>query len=107
MIGKGIFKRLAPFLLTLIAGIFIASIFVDISSPYGFRARRMHLRQEMRQLRIENDQLRSELEQIRQENCRLKANIKMTKLGSTSGPDLTIQPVPPPRFDVPPPPPAR
>src|SRR5215831_15592724 len=104
MCCRGAFKRLVPFFLTLAVGIFIASLFVDIS-PFGFKPRRMERWREMQQLRIENDQLRSELEQVRQENNRLKANVRVTKLGSPSGADINIQPVPPPNFDAPPPPP--
>ena len=95
MTGNGIFKRLAPFFLTLLAGVFIASIFVDVSSPFGFRARRMQRWNDMQQIRIENDQLKRENECLRRQ------------LGTrTVVRDDWTAPVPAPNMDPPPPPPA-
>jgi len=98
----GIFKRLAPFFLTLMAGIFIASIFVDVSSPFGFRARRIQMRNELEQLRIENDQLR-------RENRCMRRQFGVPASRTFDSDDLSIPPVPPPpmKFDPPPPPRAR
>src|SRR5258708_20763220 len=99
MCCKGIFKRLAPFFLALAAGIFIASIFVDVSSPFGFRPRRMERWRENQQLRMENDQLRSE-------NQCLRRQISARRLDSVDSRDeFTIPPVPAPHVDAPPPPP--
>jgi len=97
MTGKGIFKRLVPFFLTLMAGIFIASIFVSVSSPFGFRARRMQMRNEMEQLRIENDQLRRENRCMRRQ-FGIPASHAFDE-------DFSVPPVPPVVTDVPPPPP--
>ena len=99
MCGMGIFKRVAPFFLTLMAGIFIASIFVDVSSPFGFRARRIQMRNELEQLRIENDQLR-------RENRCMRRQFGVPASRTFDGDDFSIPPVPPPpvKFDPPPPP---
>ena len=98
MTGNGIFKRFVPFLLTLLAGVFIASIFIDVSSPFGYRARRAQCWNEVRQLRIENQQLRSE-------NAYLRRNSDLRRLGTVENFDSVIAPVPAP-MDAPPPPPA-
>ena len=96
MTGNGIFKRLAPFFLTLVVGLFVASIFIDISSPFGFRARRMQRWNDMQELRIENDQLK-------RENQCLRRQLAMRERDSIGNYDLTA-PVPAPNLDVPPPP---
>jgi hypothetical protein len=95
----GVFKRLAPFLLTLIAGIFIASIFVDIS-PFAFRPLRINRTREMQQLRMDNDRLR-------QENEILRRQVGVQRLGSIDRDDFNIPPVPAPNMDAPPPLPRR
>lgn len=100
MTGKGIFKRLAPFFLTLALGLFVASLFVDIASPTGFRARRINKMRKMDQLRLENDQLR-------RENSCLKRQLDAHRLDSFDNDDYTIAPVPPVKTDIPPPPPPR
>src|SRR6185369_17547633 len=105
MTGNGIFKRFVPFLLTLMAGVFIASIFIDVSSPFGYRARRAQCWNEVKQLRIENQQLRSEREQLRNENAFLRRNSELRRLGTVENFDSVIAPVPAP-MDAPRPPPA-
>jgi hypothetical protein len=99
MTGNGIFKRLAPFFLTLVAGIFIASIFIDVSSPFGFRERRIQRWNEMQQLRIERDQLKRENECLRRQ-------LGSRRLDVDGRDDWTVAPVPAPNMDPPPPPPA-
>jgi hypothetical protein len=98
MTGKGIFQRLAPFFLTLMAGIFIAGIFVDVTSPFGFRPLRINRMREMERLRMENDQLRSE-------NQCLRRQISARRLDTVDMGEFTIPPVPAPNADAPPPPP--
>ena len=102
MCCKGLFKRLVPFFLALVAGLFIASFFVDIGPPRfggGFRAKRFH---EMQQLRIENDQLRDENLRLQDEIDTMRRNpINLKhyeKRDWDSGPDVR-DPVPlaPPR----------
>jgi hypothetical protein len=69
MCYTGLIKRIIPFVLTFAAGLFIASFFVSIAVP-GERwrsNRRAHRFQEMRQLRIENDELRERLRVMRME----------------------------------------
>lgn len=95
MTGNGIFKRLAPFFLTLVVGLFIASIFVDISSPFAFRPMRINRMREM-------DRLRTENEQLTRENQCLRRQLAMQERDSTGNYDLTA-PVPAPNLDAPPP----
>ena len=98
MTGKAIFQRFAPFFLTLLAGIFIVGIFVDISSPFTFRPMRINRMHEMDRLRMENDQLKRENECLRRQSY--------SRHGDTFGKDdWTVAPVPPPGVEAPPPPP--
>lgn len=62
MFYKNILKRVAPFLLTFAAGVFIASFFVTIAAPnFNMRpGRGSHKYREMQRLRIENRELREE-----------------------------------------------
>src|SRR5260221_4699893 len=99
MCGPGIFKRLAPFFLTLAAGIFIAGLFIDISSPFAFRPMRMNRMREMDRLRIEN-------EQLNRENQNLRRQLAIHERDAIYNYDLTA-PGPAPNLDVQPPPPAR
>ena len=75
MCNKGFFKRFLPFFATFVIGLLIASFFVDISAPRLGRGRWM--RQEIRDLRIENQQLR-------EENQRLTEKLDF-RLDSSSG----------------------
>jgi hypothetical protein len=56
--SKGFIKRALPFVGTLVLGLFIASFFVDLSVPTGFRGHGR--RHEMKRLRMENHELRNE-----------------------------------------------
>ncbi len=66
MCSKGFFKRILPFAATFAVGIFIASFFVSISAPSfgGGRARR---HQEMKRIRVENEELKNENLRLRNE----------------------------------------
>ena len=96
MTGNGIFKRLAPFFLTLVVGLFVASIFVDISSPFAFRPMRMNRMRDMDRLRIENERL------TRENQC-LRRQLTIREKDAIYNYDLTA-PVPAPNVDAPPPP---
>ena len=65
MCSKGLLKRLLPFFATFAVGLLIASFFVDISGPRFGRGR--HMRHEMHQLRIENQQQREEIRQLHEQ----------------------------------------
>ena len=105
MCGMGIFKRIAPFFLALTVGILIAGIFVDVASPWGFRARRMQRMNEYRQMQCDFERLRSERDQLRSENEELKRQLNTGRVRFNR--DDFIPPVPPPTMDVPPPPPIK
>lgn len=105
MCGMGIFKRIAPFFLALTVGILIASIFVDVASPWGFRARRMQRINDYRQMQCDFERLRSERDQLRSENEELKRQLNTGRVRFNR--DDFIPPVPPPTMDVPPPPPIK
>lgn len=98
MTGRALFQRFAPFLLTLIAGIFIAGIFVDISSPFTLRPLRINRMHEMDRLRMENDRLRDE-------NQCLRRQLDSRHIDRYERDEFTIPPVPAPNADAPPPPP--
>jgi hypothetical protein len=54
-------KRALPFVATFGLGLFVASFFVDLSSPrLEYRYERGHCRHELKDLRLENEQLRDE-----------------------------------------------
>ena len=101
----GIFKRITPFFLALTVGILIASIFVDVASPWGFKARRVQRWNEYQQMRGDNERLRSERDQLRSENEELKRQLNAGRF--RINPNDFIPPVPPPTMDVPPPPPIK
>jgi cell division protein FtsB len=67
MCYTGLFKRIIPFVLTLAAGLFLASFFVSIALP-GERwrnERQINKFNEIQQLRIENDGLRDKNRSLR------------------------------------------
>lgn len=68
-----IFKRVIPFFLTFVAGLFIASFFVTITSPNfsGFRRNPSKYR-EMKRVKVE-------VEELRREKCRLKDEIRQLR----------------------------
>jgi len=103
MCGTGIFKRIAPFFLALTVGILIAGIFVDVASPWGFRARRIQRMTEYRQMQSDYERIRNERDQLKGENEELRRQLNAGKFARI-GRDDFIPPVPPPNMDPPPPP---
>lgn len=70
MFYTGLFKRIIPFGLTFVAGLFVASFFVSVGlpNPDGWReARRSRNCHEKRQLRMENQELRDTIRTQRHE----------------------------------------
>jgi len=70
MLSKAVFKRVVPFLLSFVAGLFIASFFVSLAVPdfSGFRRGPGKMR-EYRRVKMEN-------EDLRRDNCRLKKELE-------------------------------
>lgn len=75
----GVIKRVIPFFLTFAAGLFIASFFVNLTTPSfdGLRKNRSHkwnkckqIRAEQEELRRENLRLTLEIEALREERTR-------------------------------------
>lgn len=87
-------KRVVPFLLTFVAGLAIASIFVTVAAPsLSLSSKRMNRGHH----RCKN--LSSELENLRDENLRLRMQVE--ELRFRTGNDLSA---PGPEFEVPAPP---
>jgi hypothetical protein len=86
MCCKGVLKRLLPFFLTLAAGLFIASFFVDLT-PTPLRDRGMRKFRDYQEMKMENTELRQRLAEAQQENDRLRK-------GSIS-PNAPLPPPPP------------
>ena len=75
--STGIIKRLLPFAITLIIGLFIASFFVDLTPrPFAFRSRRAFRAQQWQQMYMEEhdraERLQRELDLIKQNPIDLK-----------------------------------
>ena len=92
MCSKGIIKRLLPFAITLIIGLFIASFFVDLTPrPFTFRGGRAYRYREMQRMyMVEHDRaerLQRELDMIKQNPINLKHTEPWT------APDLYVPPV--------------
>ncbi len=93
-----IFKRVAPFILTLAAGLFIASFFVTIATPSfsGFKRNPSKYREFKR--------MKYDVEELRREKCKLKDEIQRLKDEKrtieveriTSIDDIDLNAVPPP-----------
>lgn len=100
MFYKGIIKRVVPFFLTFIAGLFIASIFVPLSIPnLKMPTRGSHKYREVQRLR-------SELKESRKESCELRKEIRELKQNAVNVEYDVFEGVPPVAVDAPPPPPA-
>ena len=100
MFYKGIIKRVVPFFLTFIAGLFIASIFVPLSFPnLKMPTRGSHKYREVQRLK-------SELKESRKESCDLKKEIRELKQNAINAESDVFEGVPPVAIDAPPPPPA-
>jgi len=98
MLSIAVFKRVVPFLLTLAAGLFVASFFVSLAAPNfsGFRRGSYKMR-EYRQMKMEN-------EDLRRENCRLKKELEEARSDRSANfeslpPDINLA-VPPPPLPV-------
>jgi hypothetical protein len=66
MCVKSLIKRIAPFFLTFVVGLFIASFFVSVVAPnFQFRGGFNGHRERDRQMRCENQRLREENERLR------------------------------------------
>lgn len=101
MFYKGFIKRIVPFFLTFIAGIFIASIFVPLSMPnLRMPSRGSHKYREVQRLR-------TELQESRRESCELKKEIRELKQNAVNAEFDVYEAVPPVVLDAlhPPPPP--
>jgi hypothetical protein len=72
---KGFIKRALPFFATFAISLLIASFFIDLSRP-RFSGKRGHKFQQMRQLRVENEQLKNENEAVKIENSRLRHQLE-------------------------------
>ena len=95
MLSKAVFKRVVPFLLSFVAGLFIASFFVSLAVPdfSGFRRGPGKMR-EYRRMKMEN-------EDLRRDNCRLKKELEAAR----SERDASFESLPPEiNLAVPPPP---
>jgi len=57
-----LFKRIVPFALAVILGLFVASFFVNLAPTFKFRARRQ---QEVRRIKAENEELKLEIQRLR------------------------------------------
>jgi hypothetical protein len=98
MLSKAVFKRVVPFLLSFVAGLFIASFFVSLAVPdlSGFRRGPSKMR-EYRKVKMEN-------EDLRRDNCRLKKELEAARSERNASfeslpPDINLA-VPPPPLPV-------
>lgn len=78
MCNKGLIKRIVPFFLTFVVGLFITSFFVSVAAPsFQFNMRSRRHREYHQRIEFENQRLR-------EENFRLKAD-SQTKPTNFSG----------------------
>jgi hypothetical protein len=84
MLNQAFFKRIIPFLLTFILGLFVASFFVSIMPSFKFRKNKCGKRHEFHRLYHENQRLEREKQRLQQ------------KLDETERMILLEAPVPPP-----------
>ena len=78
MFYAGLFKRIIPFVLTFIAGLFLASFFVSVAVPdLNLRSEhRSHRCRDKHQLRIENSELRERMRVMRNQNEELRRSAR-------------------------------
>ena len=78
MFYAGLFKRIIPFVITFIAGLFLASFFVSVAVPdLNMRSeRRSHRCRDREQLRIENSELREKMRAMRNQNEELRRSAR-------------------------------
>lgn len=65
--GRGFIKRFLPFLLTLAAGLFIASFFVSLTAPFSGFSRGERRNGYIRMLRMENQRLQDRVDELEQQ----------------------------------------
>lgn len=70
---KEFVKRFAPFFLTFALGMFLASLFLPISTS-RFNNRRSWKHREYKRTKCENYKMRRQLEELRRENLELREN---------------------------------
>jgi hypothetical protein len=95
MLFLGMLKRIVPFFLTFVIGLFIASFFINIATPSFSFPRRSYKFHEMQRLRDENRELRRANDELRRQMEEARRN---AELGSTIDSDFS-------NFGPPPPPP--
>lgn len=94
-----LFKRIIPFVLALMLGLFVASFFVNlVPSLRVGRFNRFHrMKAEFRDLKMENERLKAEIEELKQGelNCKewdfKKLDLEKEEWGET----FEVPPVPP------------
>jgi hypothetical protein len=67
--GRGFVKRFVPFFLTFAVGLFIASFFVSLASPFGGFSRGERRFGYIRVLREENQRLQDRVEELEQQRA--------------------------------------
>lgn len=73
MFKKGLLKRLVPFFLTLVIGLFVASFFVDLSLP------KFNRRYEVRHSCWRSNELMRENQRLREENFRFNQESEINR----------------------------
>jgi hypothetical protein len=97
MYYKGLFKRIVPFFLTFVAGLFIASFFVTVTTPNfsGFR-RGSNKHREIQRLRTENQELKRNACELRKQNEELRRNASETVMTTVDEFPFEVDAPPPP-----------
>ncbi len=100
----GIIKRVIPFFLTFVAGLFIASFFVSLSAPRfeGFNKNRSHKFGKFNRLKAENEELRRDNLELKRQIEEMSEFSNGIGYGEGDGDGILIKPdfnnaVPPPR----------
>jgi hypothetical protein len=104
MCYTGLFKRFVPFVLTFVAGLFLASFFVSVGLPTSrWRSeRRFNKFQEMQQLRRDCDNLREKNRVLQAENEALRRNVDADFLMPDAVPPIDLEEHHPPQPPAPP-----
>ena len=88
MFYKGFLKRIIPFFLTFIAGLFIASFFVSVAAPnFNWRKGRHHRMHDCKRVSVENDELR-------RNSARMKRELEELRSRSWDMPVTAVDDVP-------------
>jgi hypothetical protein len=86
MLNQAFFKRVLPFIITLAAGLLVASFFVSLAPTFKFKKNRCGKRSEMRMLKYEKERLELENKRLKQ---RLEESERMILI------DEVVPPPPP------------